>query len=88
MKSRYVLSLEAADDLVSIWRYIQEQSSRETADRIESDILDRIAFLSRNPGSGHRRKELTDFDVRFFPSSTVPTLRRCKLSLFSTDVVM
>jgi len=67
MKPRYVLSPEAARNLVSIWRYIRQQSSVETADRVESVIRDRAAFLARNPGAGHWRKDLTDVAVRFFP---------------------
>jgi plasmid stabilization system protein ParE len=40
MKSRFVLSGEAVEDLASIWRYIQTQSSTEIADRVESTIRD------------------------------------------------
>ena len=67
MSSRFVLSPEAVEDLASIWNYIQQQSSGETADRVESVIRDRIAFLVRNPGAGHRRKDITELPVRFFP---------------------
>ena len=37
------------------------------ADRIEFAIRERIAFLAGTPGVGHRRKDLTDEDVKFFP---------------------
>ena len=67
MKPRYVLAPEAAEDLVAIWRYISKQSSLEMADRVESLIRERIAFLSKNPGAGHWRKDLTNEAVRFFP---------------------
>ena|ERR1700704_4243171 len=67
MKERYLLSPEAAIDLVQIWRYIRKQSSIEMADRVESVIRDRIAFLAGNPGAGHWRKNLTDQNVKFFP---------------------
>ena len=67
MKPRFVLSSEAAGDLVDIWRYIREQSSLEMADRVESVIRERIVFLARNPGAGHWRKDLTDLPVKFFP---------------------
>lgn len=53
MKSRFVLSPEALEDLASIWNYIYAHSSLETADRVESVIKDRIVFLARNPGAGH-----------------------------------
>ena len=67
MKPRFILSPEAADDLVAIWQYIRQQSSIEMADRVESVIRKRIAFLARTPGAGHWRKDLTDIPVRFFP---------------------
>jgi plasmid stabilization system protein ParE len=53
MKSRYILSPEAADDLIGIWRYIKEQSNLEIADRVESVIRERIVFLARHPEAGH-----------------------------------
>ena len=67
MKPRYVLAPEAAEDLVAIWRYIRKSSSLEIADRVESEIRERMVFLSRNPGAGHWRKDLTDLALRFFP---------------------
>ena|SRR5579859_5602007 len=67
MKSRYVLSPEAAEDLASIWQYINTQSSVEMADRVESVVRERFAFLAHNPDAGHQRRDLTDLDVRFFP---------------------
>jgi plasmid stabilization system protein ParE len=67
MKPRYILAPEAARDLVEIWAYHREQASQETAEHVESVIRERIAFLSQNPGAGHRRRDLTDYDVKFFP---------------------
>jgi plasmid stabilization system protein ParE len=67
MNSRYVLSPRAAGDLVEIWTYIKEQSSLEIADRVGSTIREKFVFLSSNPGAGHRRENLTEKDVRFFP---------------------
>jgi antitoxin ParD1/3/4 len=67
MTPRFVLSPVAADDLVNIWQYIREQSSVKLADRVESVIREKILFLARNPRTGHRRKELTDLPLRFFP---------------------
>jgi antitoxin ParD1/3/4/toxin ParE1/3/4 len=65
MKPRYVLSPQAARDLVQISRYIKNDSSRETADRVESVIRDRFVYLAQHPGGGHRRPDLTDAEVRF-----------------------
>ena len=67
MSARYVLAPEAALDLVQIWRYIKKQRSVTVADRVESVIRERIAFLARTPGAGHRSKNLTDETVKFFP---------------------
>jgi toxin ParE1/3/4 len=67
MSARYVLAPQAAQDLVEIWRYIKDHSSVSTADRVESVIRDKIAILSRRPGAGHWRRNLTDEDVKFFP---------------------
>lgn len=67
MTTRYVLAPEAALDLVNIWPYVKENSSLEVADRVESVIRDRIDFLAARPSAGHRRKDLTDAPVRFFP---------------------
>jgi len=64
---RYVLAPQAAIELVEIWRYINEQTSLTAADRIESAIRERMAFLAGTPGAGHRRKDLTDEEVKFFP---------------------
>lgn len=44
MKPLYLVAPQAALDLVEIWRYIQERSSTAMADRVESVILDKLAF--------------------------------------------
>ena len=67
MSARYVLAPRAAQDLFEIWRYIKDHSSVSTADRVESVIRDKVVFLSRSPGAGHWRRNLTDEDVKFFP---------------------
>jgi antitoxin ParD1/3/4/toxin ParE1/3/4 len=67
MSVRYVLAPQAALDLVEIWVYIKEHTSITMADRVESGIRERIAFLAGAPGAGHRRKDLTDEDVSFSP---------------------
>jgi antitoxin ParD1/3/4/toxin ParE1/3/4 len=67
MSVRYVLAPEAALDLVQIWRYLKKQSSVAVADRVESVIRAKIAFLAKTPGAGHWNKNLTDEAVRFFP---------------------
>jgi len=65
MKRRYILSPEAGFDLVRIWRYIGNNASLETADRVESAIRGKIAYLAGNPEGGHWRRDLTDEPVKF-----------------------
>ena len=49
-----------------IWRYLRRQANLALADHVESVIRNRIAFLAQSPRAGHRRRDLTDEDVRFF----------------------
>lgn len=67
MKARYVFAPQAALDLAEIWRYIQRQTSKAAAERVESAIREKVAFLAGNPGAGHRRQDLTPEDVKLFP---------------------
>ena len=46
MSARYVVSPQAALDLVELWHYIKGQTSAEMADRVESAIRDKLAFLA------------------------------------------
>ncbi len=67
MSARYLLAPEAALDLARIWRYLRREANVALADHVETVIRDRLAFLARSPRAGHRRRDLTDEDVRFFP---------------------
>ena len=67
MRRRYVLSPEAALDLGQIWRYVNKKAGRETADRVESVVRDKIVLIAATPAIGHWRKDLTDEPVKFFP---------------------
>lgn len=66
MKRRYVLAPEAARDLAGIWRYLRDESSEDTADRVESIIRSKFAYLAEFPNAGHYRRDLTSADVRFY----------------------
>ena len=59
MTARYVLTKDAARDLVDIWRYIKDQNSTRVADEVELEIRRVIAFLAGSPNAGHVRKDLT-----------------------------
>ena len=63
MKPLYFVAPQAALDLVEIWRYIREHSSVAMADRVESVILEKLAFLAKSPAAGHRRKNRAHLDV-------------------------
>jgi antitoxin ParD1/3/4 len=67
MKRRYTLAPEAARDLVEIWHYLSKKGSQETADRVESVIRGKFAYLANFPQAGHWRRDLTSADVRFLP---------------------
>jgi len=47
--------------------HLKEQSSVEIAERVESVLWDKIAFLAGKPGAGHWRRNLTWEAVKFFP---------------------
>ena len=66
MKSRYILSPEAALDLIEIWRYTKREGGMDAAERVESVIREKIVALARSPGIGHWRRDLTDDPVMFF----------------------
>lgn len=66
MKRRYVLAPEAALDLVGIRHYLRLKASVEIADRVESAIREKMAFLAHVPGAGHRRLDLTSLPLKFF----------------------
>jgi len=67
MRPPYVLAPEAAADLGQILDYLNQVGNSALADRVEAAILDRIEFLSRSPGVGHSRPDLTSAAVIFFP---------------------
>jgi hypothetical protein len=70
MSARYVLAPQAALDLFEIWQFIEEHSSLATADHVESVIREKFVFLASSPETEHRRSNLTEHDVKFFPVCT------------------
>jgi toxin ParE1/3/4 len=64
---RYVLSAEAKQDLDEIRRYLTEQAGARVARQVLAQIRDATVRLSRNPGMGHSREDLTDGSVKFWP---------------------
>jgi toxin ParE1/3/4 len=62
----YELSPEATDDLQEIWVYIANDNPT-AADKLEDDIYAACELLAKNPRLGHRRLDLTDEPVLFWP---------------------
>ncbi len=64
--SGYVLGREAEQDLNETWDYIAEDSV-DAANRLIARLFDAFEALARNPGMGHKREDLTNFPVLFWP---------------------
>jgi plasmid stabilization system protein ParE len=64
--SAYVLGSDAVLDLEEIWDYIASDSIG-AADRWIAKLLDAFKDIARTPGIGHRREDLTDYPVLFWP---------------------
>jgi plasmid stabilization system protein ParE len=62
----YVVAPEAADDLRQIWRYLLGEAGLAIANRIQSELVDAFEGLADVPGKGHKRTDLTSWDVLFF----------------------
>ena len=66
MDEGYVLGIDAAQDLESIWEYIAVDKI-DAADRWIGKLFDAFEALARTPGMGHHREDLTDYPVLFWP---------------------
>ena len=63
--SRYIVSPQAVDDLIEIWRYLAEHAGVDIANLIEDEIHTVFESAARLPGQGHRRPDLTSHPVLF-----------------------
>ncbi len=64
--SRYVLSDDCAADLDNIWEYIARDSVQQS-DRWVARLFKAFETIALNPGLGHRREDLTQLPVLFWP---------------------
>ena len=62
----FILSPEAEDDIFEIWSYLSNEANVEFADHVESKLFDDFALLSKSPGLGHKRQDLTSIPVLFY----------------------
>jgi plasmid stabilization system protein ParE len=73
----YVLGAEAELDLNDVWEYIA-QDSIDAADHWIGKLFDAFDALARNPGMGHKRDDLTDYPVLFWPVGAYLILYRIR----------
>jgi len=64
--SSFILSPAARQDLIEIWDYITEDSIN-AADKVIHTIYEKFYLLSQQPSIGHRRADLTNRPVLFWP---------------------
>lgn len=63
---RYNLSDEAKQDLADIRAYLTEEAGVRVARQVMKQIKDALDFLSRTPGAGHSREDLTAAPLKFW----------------------
>jgi plasmid stabilization system protein ParE len=64
--SGYVLGPDADLDLDAIWEYIARDDI-DAADRWMGKLFESFETLTRTPGIGHKRDDLTSYPVLFWP---------------------
>ncbi len=64
---RFRLSPEAARDIREIWAYLAADSIK-SARRLRLQIFDACQRIAENPGIGHRREDITEKPVLFWPT--------------------
>lgn len=65
--SSFALSPQARRDLSEIADYIAQDRSVEVADRILAEFQKTFHLLATHPSTGHRRPDLTDLPVLWWP---------------------
>ena len=63
---QYVLSEDADRDLDGIWDYIAEDNI-DAADDWIAKLFEAFDAIGNNPGIGHKREDLTNYPVLFWP---------------------
>ncbi|MCH8269553.1 MAG: type II toxin-antitoxin system RelE/ParE family toxin [Acidobacteria bacterium] len=62
----FLLSPEAAQDLIDIWEFIAGDNI-DSADQVCEELQEAIQRIVEMPKKGHLRADLTDKPVRFWP---------------------
>lgn len=63
--SRYILGVEAAQDVINIWEYIAPDNV-DAADRLIANLFAAFDQLAEMPHLGHEREDLTDRSLLFW----------------------
>jgi len=63
---RYQLAESASTDLREIVAYLAENAGEAIALRMEDELFAHFGILAQHPGIGHRRRDLTPRQLRFF----------------------
>ena len=71
MKPRIRFAPQAAEDLDAVWWVIAEDD-RDTADRVEREILVTCHRLAKHPRMGTKRRDITPLPVRFWTVTRFP----------------
>ena len=73
--NKYVLNVDAEQDLNEIWEYIADDSI-DAADHWIDKLFDAFRSLAQSPGMGHKREDLTASPVLFWPVGAYLVLYR------------
>jgi plasmid stabilization system protein ParE len=73
----FVFGVDADLDLDGIWEYIAADNI-DAADRWVGKLFDAFEALARAPGMGHKREDLTDYPVLFWPVGSYLIVYRAK----------
>lgn len=63
--NRYLLTPQAAGDLLNIWSFIA-QDNPEAADRVEAAVFRACDLLADSPLAGRVRRDVTSLPLRFW----------------------
>ena len=85
--SDYVLGVHVEDDLNDIWDYIAEDSPA-AASRLIERFFKGFETIARHPSIGHKREDLTQFPVRFWPVGNYLVIYRLKDDLVEIVAVV
>jgi plasmid stabilization system protein ParE len=73
----YVLSVDADLDLEEVWEYIAADNI-DAADRWIVKLFDAFEALGSRPGMGHKREDLNDYPVLFWPVGSYVIIYRAE----------